>query len=126
VLQARAFSAVQAAWEALRDPQRRADYDAALQHAAAAARSAFAHSQHVSAHIGDDDLDWDAGAGQPFFTCRCGDRIYVADGGGEDGEASATAACSTPAAATPPAAATAVVSCPSCSLRYRLETAPHR
>lgn len=104
------FTEVQRAWDVLRDPQARAAYDAERARDGGLSptqrEALFARATHVSGTITEDDLDYPdddsgGGAGAPTFRCRCGDAIPVEAGGSG-----------------------AVVSCSSCSLRYRVELLP--
>lgn len=96
---AREFALLQEAWETLRDPVKRAEYDAHL----AATDVDVVAPQHVSGAVDDDDFDVDDTTGHAVFRCRCGGGIVL--------EAQHHALKSQGRGA--------VLSCPSCSLRYK-------
>lgn len=108
---AAAFAAVQRAWEVLREPAARRQYDAERAGRAsgggAAAPAGFQHATHTSGTITADDLvDMDDAGTAGVFQCRCGDALHV----------TVRHARGQPAPPQHP-----VASCPSCSLRYRVE-----
>jgi curved DNA-binding protein CbpA len=112
---AAAFAAVQRAWEVLREPAARRQYDAERAAAGSGwcagaggsgAPAGFQHATHTSGAITVDDLvDLDAAGTAGVFHCRCGDALHVA------------VRCSAHGQPAPPR----VVSCSSCSLRYHVE-----
>jgi curved DNA-binding protein CbpA len=97
------FRAVQAAWEALRDPQTRAAYDEDLrQHEGAEAARACVHvSEEVPLDEMDNAAEAGAGAGAGrTYPCRCGDRFSLT---AQDERARVT-----------------ILDCPTCSLHIRV------
>ena len=97
-----AFAQLQEAWEVLRDAAKRRDYDQRLlrDKDAALQQRVVVESTHVSGAIEEDDLDEDEHTGLPAYQCRCGGVIVIDE-------------------ATQRSTRVTVLSCPSCSLRYR-------
>lgn len=105
-----AFTLLQHAWEILRDPQRREEYDAQRSLDTSSIEKSFNHSKHVSGTITEEDLDFEEehcdGSEAATFRCRCGDIIPI-DAKDLSKRKAKGLEC--------------MVSCASCSLRYGVD-----